>query len=276
MGKIKRTLHYPLQKMNAMTFNQLSQADMIFVAGGDRTTESLIAAGCETSNLIETIDCGVEDKVLERSRISHLDENLNFVHFGRLVNFKGTDLIIKALAETTLSVKLDIIGDGPELQRCQQLVNTLGLTQRVSFIPWRSHAELLDSLSDYRAFVLPSLADSNGIVVQEAMAVGLPTICLDWGGPQLLIDHQVNGYLIPVDEEEVIISNMAACMDDLAHNGHKAERFSKAARSKAEQWQWSTVAAEWLSHLGSITTDNAFTESKVMSHDEEMLKDQIA
>lgn len=276
MGKLKRLLHYPLQKINALLFNKLSRAEMVFVAGGERTTESLIAAGCESENLIDTIDCGVEDRILERARISHEGENLHLVHFGRLVNFKGTDLIIRALAKTSLPVKLDIIGDGPELAHCQQLVKALELSSRVSFIPWRSHADLLDSLSDYRAFVLPSLADSNGIVVQEAMALGLPTICLDWGGPQLLVDHQENGYLVPVDDEEVMLANMAACMDDLAHNGHKAERFSKAARSKAQAWQWTAVADEWLSHLESIEKGVSVPSAKPIVDEEVMLEDQAA
>lgn len=275
MGKVKRLLHYPLQKLNAMTFNQLSRADMIFVAGGDRTTDSLMAAGCDAANLIDTIDCGIEDRLLERSRISHHGENLHFVHFGRLVNFKGTDLIIRALAKTTLPIKLDIIGDGPELQHCQALAKSLGLSSRVSFIPWRSHGDLLDSLSDYRAFILPSLADSNGIVVQEAMALGLPTICLDWGGPQLLVDHQENGYLVPVGEEEVMLSNMAACIDDLAHNDHKAERFSIAARAKAQAWQWTAVADEWLSHLSTISNTSEASVKPVIE-DSEMLEDQAA
>lgn len=273
MGKLKRLLHYPLQKLNALAFNQLSRAEIIFAAGGERTTDSLIAAGCEADHLIDTIDCGVEDRILERPRITHDGENLHFVHFGRLVNFKGTDLIIRALAKTSLPVKLDIIGDGPELQHCKQFVKALGLTSRVSFIPWRSHGELLDSLADYRAFILPSLADSNGIVVQEAMALGLPTICLDWGGPQLLVDHQVNGYLVPVSEEEIILSNMAACIDDLAHNGHKAERFSKAARSKAQAWQWTAVAEEWLSHLSSIASNASELNTKSVAGDDVMLED---
>ncbi len=276
MGKLKRLLHFPLQKINAVIFNQLSRAEMIFVAGGERTTESLIAAGCDDVNLIDTIDCGIEDRILERERISHEGENLHFVHFGRLVNFKGTDLIIRALAKTSLPVKLDIIGDGPELGHCQQLVKALGLSSRVSFIPWRSHGELLDSLSDYRAFILPSLADSNGIVVQEAMALGLPTICLDWGGPQLLVDNQVNGYLVPVDDEEVMLANMAACIDDLAHNGHKAERFSKAARSKAQAWQWTAVAEEWLSHLSEIENSASELSAESVVSDDVMLEDQTA
>ncbi len=277
MGKLKRLLHFPLQKISAMTFNQLSRAEMIFVAGGDRTTDSLIAAGCEEVNLIDTIDCGIEDRILKRSRISHDGENLHFVHFGRLVNFKGTDLIIRALAKTALPIKLDIIGDGPELQHCQELAKTLGLSSRVSFIPWRSHGDLLDSLSDYRAFILPSLADSNGIVVQEAMALGLPTICLDWGGPQLLVDHQENGYLVPVGEEEVMLANMAACIDDLAHNGQKAERFSIAARSKAQEWQWTAVAKEWLSHLSTIESNaNKVSSVKAVVDDAVMLEDQAA
>jgi glycosyltransferase involved in cell wall biosynthesis len=72
-------------------------------------------------------------------------------------------------------------------------VNRLGLHGRVKSKDWfPSHQDLMNSLSKYRGVVLPSIEDANGIVAQEAMALGLPAICLDWGGPDLLansIDH---------------------------------------------------------------------------------------
>jgi hypothetical protein len=54
----------------------------------------------------------------------------------------------------------------------------------VGFLNWLpNHADLLDRPQHYRGTVLPSIADANGIVVQKAMAIGTPSICLDWGGP---------------------------------------------------------------------------------------------
>ena len=204
-------------------------------------------AGCRPEQFKSTIDCGVQDALLDRPRVQHVGVNLRFIHYGRLVFHKGTALIIEALSRTSFDVCLDVVGSGPELERCRIIVATLGLQGRVRFLPWyANHSQLFESFSAYRGVVLPSIEDANGIVVQEAMALGLPPICLDWGGPQLLVEHGVSGYLIETSSRKQIISDMARYMDELSQNGELAERFSEAARSRAELWRWSRVARQWI------------------------------
>lgn len=241
----KRLMHIPVQTIRSFFFNNVAKADIIFVAGGDRTRDSLIAGGCTEQQFIETVDCGIDDQYLDRPRIEHVGHNYRFVHFGRLVTFKCTDLIIQSLVKSALPIQLDIIGNGPELLRCKQLVQQLGLSDSVHFKPWCTHDALLDRLKNYRGVVLPSIGDSNGIVIQEAMALGLPPICLDWGGPQLLIDHGVNGYLIAPDNVSQITTKMAGFMDTLSEDSALAESISLAARHKSEQWRMSTIATQW-------------------------------
>jgi glycosyltransferase involved in cell wall biosynthesis len=160
---------------------------------------------------------------------------------------KGTFLIIESLVKTRNRVCLDIVGQGPELEHCQRLTRELGLEDRVHFLGWyTNHAELLDSFKNYRGAVFPSFQDANGIVVQEAMAVGLPMICLDWGGPQLLIDNEETGYLIEPRSEGYITDQIAACLDQLGQDEDLAENMSKSARDKAESWRWSIVMREWI------------------------------
>jgi len=243
---LRRVLHFPMQRLNRLFFNSLTNANLILTAGGKRTIDSLKALGCRNDIMYESLDCGIKEQMFEYDRIRHQGENLKFVHFGRLVFHKGTFLIIKALAKTKNPVSLDIIGRGPELEGLKALVKDLGLESRVNFLDWfTSHADLFKSLDQYRGFVLPSMEDANGIVVQEAMAIGLPPICLDWGGPQLLINHEKNGYLVDTDDEEIITSQLAECMDKMATEGDHAEALSIAARDQAEQWEWSKVIKEW-------------------------------
>jgi glycosyltransferase involved in cell wall biosynthesis len=121
------------------------------------------------------------------------------------------------------------------------------LQDRVTFIDWfPSHNELLSSLSQYRGVVLPSIEDANGIVVQEAMGLGLPTVCLDWGGPQLLIQNNVSGFLVEPLSKNQILSDIAKCMDTLSSDGGIANRLSNAAKTQAENWRWSKIARSWL------------------------------
>lgn len=248
-AKFRRLLHFPLQKLNKLFFKDLSRSDLIFVAGGYRTLKSLEAGGCRKKILIETLDCGINDSILDRPRVGHKGPNYKYIHFGRLVFHKCTFLIISSLVKTKHPVSLDIVGSGPELDACKQLVKDLGLEDRVRFLGWYiSHNDLFDSFSQYRGVVLPSIEDANGIVIQEAMAVGLPPICLDWGGPQLLIDHGINGYLIEPKSIDYITTEMANYLDTLGSDSSLAETFSIAGRKKAESWRWSAVAKKWISY----------------------------
>ncbi len=251
-NKLRRILHFPSQKINSIFFRAVANSDLLLIAGGERTKDSMLAAGAKPEKMIECMDCGIKDEILDRPRIEHQGENFKFIHFGRLVFFKCTFLIIESLIKTKHRVLLDIVGEGPELERCKLLTKELDLENRVNFLGWYPHEELLDSLSSYRGFILPSIEDSNGIVVQEAMALGLPTICLDWGGPQLLIEHGVTGYLIEPKSKEFITDQIAQYLDDLAINGDLAEKMSLASRKKAELWRWSNVMKDWTGYYEKL------------------------
>ena len=248
--RLRRVLHMPLQRLSRLRSGGIRRANQILVAGGARSYASLVTAGCSPACFRDTLDCGIPDELLDRPRVTHAGENFRFVHFGRLVFHKGTALIIESLAKTRRPVCLDVVGRGPELDRCRALVKDLKLEQRVRFLDWYvDQAGLFDSFPAYRGMVLPSIEDANGIVVQEAMALGLPPICLDWGGPSLLIEHGRTGFLVEPVSMNHITTEMAKCMDMLAEDGDLAESMSKEARSAAEGWRWSKVAAEWLAAL---------------------------
>jgi len=251
-AKLRRITHLPLQRLNRLRQGGLKRADQILVAGGERSLVSLRAAGCSEPILQQTLDCGIKDELLDRPRITHEGVNLRFVHVGRLVFFKGTHLVIEALAKTQNDVCVDIVGRGPQLETCRALVQRLGLERRVRFLDWyASQDDFLKTLPDYRGMVLPSLEDSNGIVIQEAMAAGLPPVCLDWGGPALLIDHERTGFLIAPASVEHITTGIAECLDRLSTEHELAESMSKAGRAAANEWRWSRLAAGWLASYPS-------------------------
>lgn len=252
-AKFRRILHMPFQKINSLFFRGVAQADLIFIAGGERTKKSMLVAGVPPEKMIDSLDCGIKDEILDRPRIEHQGENFKFIHFGRLVFHKCTFLIIESLVKTKNKILLDIVGKGPELERCQVLAKKLGVEDRVNFLGWyTTHGELLDSLKNYRGFVFPSIEDANGIVVQEAMGLGLPTICLDWGGPQLLVEHGITGYLIEPKNQEYIIACIAKYLDELAVNGDLAEKMSIASRKKAQNWRWSNVINQWTCYYSKL------------------------
>jgi glycosyltransferase involved in cell wall biosynthesis len=245
--RLRRWTHPLLQFLHRLTNSGKQNADAILVSGGERTFQSLRMAGCKDSQLIASIDSGVLDRLYEEPRATHTGRNLRFFQNGRLVVHKGTDMAIRALTRTKNPVELDIIGRGPELEGLKALVTQLGLGERVKFIEWiPDHSKLAEMLRQYRAFVFPSLAEANGIVVQEAMVMGLPVIALDWGGPALLVTPET-GILIEPRNEEYVINELAHSMDRLAEDGALAESMSIAARKSAVEngFLWSGVIRNW-------------------------------
>ena len=225
----------------------------------ESSRRSLLMAGCREEQFVDSIDSGVLDRLYDIPRITHSGCNLRFVHNGRLVAHKGTDLIIKSLKRTKNAIQLDIIGRGPELQKLKALTRDLSLDDRVKFIEWfADHRDLAAAQRRYRGFVFPSLAEANGIVVQEAMVMGLPVIALNWGGPSLLVTPET-GILIEPLSEEHIIDKLAQAMDSLAEDGELAERMSSAGRQHAIDggFLWSSVIRDWTKHYRQLLNSHS-------------------
>lgn len=105
---------------------------------------------------------------------------------GRLVAWKGASLAIRTIALLP-DWRLLVVGDGPEEARLRRLVRDTGLQDRVEFlgrIPREGVLEIMRERADLLLF--PSLHDDAPLVVAEAVATGLPVVCLDRGGPPVL------------------------------------------------------------------------------------------
>lgn len=247
--RLRRMLLRPSQLVHRSFFSGKQAADVLLVAGGERTFESLRIAGCRPERMRESLDSGIPDELRDRPLIEHRGANFRFVHNGRLVPHKGTDLAIRAVARAKNPVELDVIGRGPTLDGLKRLVAELKLGDRVHFIDWfKDHEEMHRAIRRYRAFVFPSLAEANGIVVQEAMMVGLPVICADWGGPSLLVTPET-GIAIPPTGQEALIDGLAAAMDRLGADGDLADRMARAGRQEAidRGFSWSSLIEHWIS-----------------------------
>ena len=252
-SKVRRLLHFPLQKLNRLFWRGICNADLVLAAGGDRTLKSLRVAGVPASRIYETLDCGIPNSLCEIQYSPNVNSMGKFIHFGRIVFHKGTHLAIEAVAKAHESVTLDIVGRGPELDNCKRLAHALGVEDRVRFLDWyESRDDLISSFHNYCGIILPSIEDANGIVVQEAMAVGLVPVCLDWGGPQLLIEDGVSGYLIPPETKEEIIEKMARCLTRLANDFNVITSMSARAKARALEWQWSHLATDWIRCYSSL------------------------
>lgn len=117
---------------------------------------------------------------------------------GRIVKRKGYEYLLSALTDLPNRIHALIMGDGPELENLKFLSRELGINERVHFLGFVQRDE--DKYRYYAAadlYVLSSLHEGMGIVVQEAMEFGLPVVATNHGGQVDLITHNINGLLVP-------------------------------------------------------------------------------
>ena len=113
-------------------------------------------------------------------------ENLMLLYAGRLIPWKGVALAIHLLVDHP-GWRLLVCGTGPDENRLRGLGRRLGVSDRVQFRGWQDRANLMHLMrEDADVFLFPSLHDEGGWVVVEALACGLPVVCLDRGGPPVL------------------------------------------------------------------------------------------
>ncbi len=100
---------------------------------------------------------------------------------GRFVEEKGIDLLLEAAAGLDGKWRVDLIGSGPWQDRLTELARSLGIADRVRFLPWVSSSQIADVYRSFDVLVLPSRSRPNwieqfGRALTEAMACGVPVI----------------------------------------------------------------------------------------------------
>ncbi len=110
------------------------------------------------------------------------------VFVARLAAWKGPYLALQALAALPGEWTLDMYGGGPEEAAIRRRAERLGISHRVRVLGNRPRDEVQQALVDADVLLFPSMHDASGFAVAEAVRVGCPVVCLDVGGPVMLID----------------------------------------------------------------------------------------
>lgn len=169
---------------------------------------------------------------------------LNLIFVGGLIPCKACDLGLRAAAPLLRSdlAHFTVLGDGPERNRLEQLVKSLGIEKAVTFYGWVSHAEVLNRLRSADVMVFPSVRDFGAGVVFEALATGAVPVVADFGGPGDIVNAEV-GYKVPLTNETEFVSQMEKILSDLAGNRDLLNRLRQQGMSYArERLTWDAKA----------------------------------
>jgi glycosyltransferase involved in cell wall biosynthesis len=134
---------------------------------------------------------------------------------GRMVPYKGVDVLLRALQGTDLRAVL--VGDGPLRTSLEQQAAAIGLGDRVTFAREVQHEELVALYNACSLFVLPSVtrAEAFGMVQLEAMACGKPVVCTDLpSGVPWVNRHGETGLVVPPGDADALRSAIQRIVGD--------------------------------------------------------------
>jgi glycosyltransferase involved in cell wall biosynthesis len=154
------------------------------------------------------------------------------VGIGSLCSIKRWDRLLVAavvLKQRGLDFLIRLVGDGPLRESLQQQAQSLGVADRVEFIPYSS--DIASLLAEARFLVHPSDSEGCPNVVMEAMACGRAVVATDVGDVPALVEDGKTGFVVRRQDEAMLADRMATLIVD----GDLCSRMGEAGRLKAEQ-----------------------------------------
>lgn len=190
----------------------------------------------EGADKYRVIRCGVDLERWEPRPVRPEGARLEVLTVCRLVDKKGVDTAIRAMACLERPARLTIAGDGPERARLEALIEELGCKERVRLLGAVDNETVRRLMQEEsHVFVLPCRTDRAGdrdglpVVLIEAMASGLPVVSGDLPAIRELVEHDVNGILVPPDDPQ----SLAAALTRL--DSKRREALGRAARATVER-----------------------------------------
>lgn len=161
----------------------------------------------------------------------------------RLSPLKHVEVAIQSVRWLVERGRRDVVlligGSGPEEPRLRQLAESLGVQRSVRFLGFLPEPELPRYFGLADVFCFPSVFETFGIVLAQAMAAGLPVVAAHSSAVPEVVQHGMTGLLSPPLDADAMAANIATLLDDRALRIHMGQ----AARTRAVQlYDWDRVA----------------------------------
>lgn len=179
---------------------------------------------------------------------------------GRLVHQKAVDVMLNALAslDEAARPRLTVVGDGPERAALEEQSRRLGLDSGVTFAGWVARDRLADTYRAHDVLVSPSRFEGMSLVLQEAMACGLPVVATRIPGSEELILDGETGLLVTPED----VAGLAAAVARFTADPALIHRWGLAGRQRVEtRYSWRAAAEAYLA-LGGLPTEPGSSTSR--------------
>ncbi len=167
---------------------------------------------------------------------------------GRLVPYKGPDMLLEAVAPLIAAgrLHLDIVGDGPLMAGLSAFVRDNGLASGVTLHGWVEHRRLPALMSKSQLLLFPSIREFGGGVILEAMALGVVPVVVDYAGPGELVTG-ASGFKIAMGPRAAIVERLRAVVGQICDNPEQLAQKALACRSRVTNlFTWDAKATQIL------------------------------
>lgn len=222
-----------------------------------RHSSQVVALSSALAKTAAEVDGGVDIKIIPNGieselfvndpsikyqhRLKHPTDRVQLICVTRLIERKGVQVLLRAIKQLDDSVYLTIIGEGNYRVELEALARQLDIESKVQFYGYCPREELVEFYNISDIFVLPSMAESFGMVFVEAMSCGLPVIGARVGGVPDIIKED-NGILVEPDSAE----DLAMAIHTLVSQPELREQFGLANREKAvAEYSWRGVGERY-------------------------------
>jgi glycosyltransferase involved in cell wall biosynthesis len=206
-------------------------------------SEALRAIALETTPDIdiEVIPNGIESEQFYRANTRPKTHTIQLICVARLVERKGIQHLLRALQVMQHKVHLTIVGEGSYKQELIELADQYQVSDRITFHGYCPREYLVELYSANDIFVLPTMAESFGLVFIEAMACGLPVIGTTVGGVPGIVTRD-NGILVEPDDYRAV----REAIDTLAGDETKRITMGQASRKRVlANYSWVSVTEKY-------------------------------
>lgn len=198
-------------------YNEIFKTADFFLPNCEYFKRRLLLLGCDANKLVvhrSGIDC---NKFVFSPRYPPTNGKIRIAMTGRLVEKKGTQYAIRAIAKLSnfkSNIEFIIIGDGYLREELQQLIQFLNVGDIINLVGAKPQPEIIEILNNSHLFIAPSVTAENGDqegipnVLKEAMCLGMPVISTYHSGIPELIEDGVSGFLVPERDVDALAEKL--------------------------------------------------------------------
>lgn len=234
-----------INKIQQLSRKYIMANSNVFIASSTRAKEKIEAYTKKKkiyiSYLSEDLEYYLQDKINNHGK--------TILYVGSLIERKGVDLLINAIAKMKTQCELNIAGNGPLLEELKQQSIKLHLDKKIHFLGYQQNDKLRVLYQNADLFVLPTREDCYGLVIMEAMCASIPVVISKYAdGAYDLVDEEVTGIIIdPYNSDK-----FAQAMDRALNINRGTNKWGIAGNAKIRNFSFKQVSIPFIEAIKSV------------------------